>query len=66
MDAFTAFDLFCFFCFATMSILCALSSLCGYGNSRDMLDKAISLVVGGAASYGFAKLACETHGRLMA
>ncbi len=31
-----------------------------------MLDKAISIVVGGAASYGFAKLACETHGRLMA
>ena len=64
MDALTAFDLFCLFCFTTMSVLCALSALSGYGNSRDALDKAISLVVGGAASYGFAQLAGETLGRL--
>jgi hypothetical protein len=64
MDALTAFDLFCFFCFATMSVLCALGAISGYGNSRDTLDKAISIVVGGAASYGFAQLVCETLGRL--
>jgi len=64
MDALTAFDIFCLFCFSVMSVLCALGAIGGYGNSRDMLDKAISLLVGGAASYGFAQLVCETLGRL--
>ena len=66
MEAYIYFDIFCFICFCFMSVICALGALSGYGNSRDILDKSISLVFGFACSYGFATLACETLARIQA
>jgi hypothetical protein len=66
MEAYIYFDIFCFICFCFMSVICALGALCGYGNSRDIFEKAVSLVIGGFCAYGFAVNACDTLARIQA
>ncbi len=66
MEAYVYFDIFCFICFCVMSVLFALCTLSGYGNSRDIFEKAVSLIVGGLCAYGFAVNACDTLARLRA
>jgi hypothetical protein len=66
MICYPVLDTFCFIAFALMSVICALGAISGYGNSRDILDKAVSIVVGAAFSYGFLQLAVEALDRLKA
>jgi hypothetical protein len=66
MICYPALDIFCFIAFAFMSVICALGAISGYGNSRDIFDKAVSIVLGFAFSYGFLQLAGEALDRLKA
>jgi hypothetical protein len=66
MEAYVYFDIFCFLCFCAMSVIFALGTLSGFARSRDILDKTISLVIGGFCAYGFAVNACDTLARLRA
>ncbi len=65
MNFLTAFDMFCLFCFVCMTILCALAGHTGFTHNPKKVDKAISLILSTAFSFGFATLSIQILQRLL-